>query len=114
MDEVTKTEDKKPDPKPEEQGWHLPGWVRELTKRVLYVIIPAMAISGAALWSDNIRHKENINALMSRLTNMESRQDRFETRMDKKDERDADKQREDETFQSQVLDHLQRLLKLKR
>src|SRR5687768_1453152 len=114
MDEVTKAEDKKPDLKPEEQGWHLPGWVRELTKRVLYVIIPGMAISGAALWSDNIRHKENIGALMSRVTNMESRQDRFEAWKDKKDERDADKEREDEAFQDQVLDGMQKLLRLKR
>ena len=112
-------EEKKPEPtkkveEKQDDGWHLPAWVRDITKRVLYVVVPALVISGGALWNDNIRHKENIVALMDRMSSMESRQERSEARQDRKDERDADKAREDQEFQGEVLERLRKLLTGKR
>lgn len=103
------------------KGWHLPGWVREWAMKLLPWAFMAIIGGGIGLFLDNIRNKESIDRNSwrndkqdERMAAIEARQDRAESRQDRAEERAADKVREDEAFQGQVLDHLQRLLKLKR
>lgn len=81
----------------------------------------ALVGTGVGLIFDNIKNKETIDRNTWRNDKQDERDveiiasvKRLELRMDRAEERAADKQREDETWQSQVLDYLQKLMKLKR
>jgi len=104
-----------------QKGWYLPGWVRDWAMKLLPWAFMAIIGGGITLYLDNIRNKETIdrnswrnNQQDDRMASMEASQKRMEARQDRAEERAADKQREDEAFQGQVLDNLQKLLKFKR
>jgi uncharacterized protein HemX len=102
-------------------GWHLPGWTRDWAKKLLPWAFMAIIGAGVGMFIDNIRTKDAVGHESFRntqqdeqITHILTNQKRLEARQDRSEERAADKQREDEAFQGQVLDHLQRLLRLKR
>ena len=82
-----------------------------------------MAIVGAGvgMFIDNIRTKDAVghesfrnNQQDEQLTHILTNQKRLEARQDRAEERAADKQREDQEFQSEVLERLRKLLTGKR
>jgi hypothetical protein len=106
---------------PDQSGWHLPAWVKEWTIKLMPWAFMAIIGGGVGLFLDNIKNKETIDRNTWRNDKQDERDveiiasiKRLELRQDRSEERAADKQREDEAFQGQVLDHLQRLLRLKR
>jgi hypothetical protein len=101
-----------------DKGLHLPGWVRDWAKRLLPWAFMAIAGAGIGMFIDNIRTKDAVNYESFRnnqqdelLANILANQKRLEARQDRSEERAADKQKEDQEFQSVVLDGLQKLMK---
>lgn len=120
-DEAIKAEEKKPEHKPEDTGWHLPGSVRDFIKRILPVVVLAIAGAGVGMFIDNFRTKDAVsyesfrnNQQDEQITHILTNQKRLEARQDRAEERAADKQREDQEFQGEVLERLRKLLMGKR
>lgn len=113
-DEAAQAEEKKPEQKTKEPGWHLPIWVRDAARKLLPVVIAALAGGGASLFMDNVANKAAIGSNTFRNTQQDQRLDRMEARLDRMDAHDAQKEAEDKEFQSQVLDRLTQIWQSRR
>lgn len=105
----------------DQSGYYLPEWVRDWAKKLLPWAFMAVVGAAVGMFIDNIRTKDAVSYESSRnnqqdeqLNHILTNQKRLEARQDRSEERAADKQREDQEFQGEVLERLRKLLTGKR
>ncbi|HEU4854986.1 MAG TPA: hypothetical protein VFS89_06815 [Nitrosospira sp.] len=104
-----------------DKGVHLPGWVRDWARKLLPWAFMAIVGAGVGMFIDNIRTKDAVghesfrnNQQDDQISYILTNQKRLEARQDRSEERAADKQKEDQEFQNEVLERLRKLLTGKR
>lgn len=92
--------------------WRLPGWVRELALKTLYVVVPLLMVAAANLYSDNINTKKDVSREAWRNDQQDARDNRFETNQDKLRESVADLRDDQNRFKEEVREEIIKRLDL--
>lgn len=99
-------------------GWHLPGWVRELSLKTLYVVVPLLIVAAVNLYSDNISLKKDVAREAWRNDQQDVRwamyEARTEARMDRFEANLAESDEKHDTSQTEVLKRLDLILRQER